>query len=231
MQWPKDRDCWIARKQGDWHPGMPSLISLIIFCLFTVQGANRGVDYITGDRPDVTQSLTVVEQAMPLQYWGILFLLASIIVMAGMLFRQHKVIITGCLFFVVLYSGITWGLTVKMLSRMTPVSHFWSVLSSPEAHAPSSLMWALIGLMVVASVALMIVVKRGRWMVFMASTVLIVVAMLCATDGHLFMFIYELVAHFPIDGWRTPSSFAMTTIIWGLFAWGTKVMQKARRGQ
>lgn len=231
MQWPKDRDCWIARRQGDWHPGMPSLISLIIFTLFTVQGANRGVDYITGDRPDVTQSLTVVEQAMPLQCWGILFLLASIIVIAGMLFRQHKVIITGCLFFVVLYSGITWGLTMKMLSRMTPPSDFWKALIDPEIHAPSPGMWALIGLMCACCAALTVVAKKHRAFVVTVSFLIILLTFTFATYGKLFTFIYHAAQAFPLDGWRTPSSFAMTTVIWGLFAWGTKVMQKARRGQ
>ena len=85
MQFPRDRTSWLARKQGDWQPGMPTFISFVILGLFTAQGANRGVDYITGDRPDVTKSLTVVEQAMPLHYWGALFLIASTVVAAGML--------------------------------------------------------------------------------------------------------------------------------------------------
>nr|DAL10870.1 MAG TPA_asm: hypothetical protein [Caudoviricetes sp.] len=229
MQFPRDRTSWLARKQGDWQPGMPTFISFVILGLFTTQGANRGVDYITGDRPDVTQSLTVVEQAMPLHYWGVLFLIASTVVAAGMLFRRAQVIITGCLCFVVLYSGITWGLTVKMLTRMTPVEDFWHVLTAPESHAPSGLAWALIGALCVLCAILCGLVNKHTEVVILASTVIIVLAFVFATGGHLGHFIGEVNSFFPLDGWRTPSSFAMTTIIWGLFAWGTKVMQKARR--
>jgi hypothetical protein len=231
MQWPKNRDSWLARRQGDWSPGMPSLISFIIFGLFTAQGANRGVDYITGDRPDVTQSLTVVESAMPLQVWGVLFLMASAVVATGVVFRQYKAIITGCLFFVVLYSGITWGLTVKMFGRMTPPSDFWRALVDPNIYAPTPLMWVIIALMCVCCSVLTIVAKKYRAVVAAASLFIILLTCVFATYGHLAEFIYHAAQAFPLDGWRTPSSFAMTTAIWGLFAWGTKVMQKARRGQ
>lgn len=230
MQFPRDRNSWLARKQGDWRPGMPTFISLVILGLFTAQGANRGVDYITGDRPDVTQSLTVVEQAMPLQYWGVLFLIASTVVSAGVLFRRAQVIITGCLFFVVLYSGITWGLTVKMLTRMTSVEEFRHILTAPESHAPSGAAWILIALLCVLCAGAIVLADKYTGFIFLASIVVIIAAFVAATGGHFVYFISEFVEHFPLDGWRTPSSFAMTTLIWGLFAWGTKVMQKARRG-
>ncbi|ACP33501.1 hypothetical protein [Corynebacterium aurimucosum] len=231
MQWPKNRDSWLAQRQGDWSPGMPSLIFFIIFGLFTVQGANRGVDYITGDRPDVTQSLTVVEEAMPLQVWGVLFLMASLVVAVGMVFRRHNIIIAGCLYFVVLYSGITWGLTMKMLTRMTPMSEFWAALTDPDIHAPTPFMWVVIILMCVGCAALTVVVKKHRLLVGAVSALIILLTCMFATYGHLATFIYHSAQTFPLDGWRTPSSFALTTTIWALFAWGTKVMQKARRGQ
>lgn len=230
MQFPRDRSSWLARKQGDWQPGMPTFISFVILGLFTTQGANRGVDYITGDRPDVTQSLTVVEQAMPLHYWGVLFLIASTVVAAGMLFRRAQVIITGCLCFVVLYSGITWGLTVKMLTRMTPVGEFRHVLTAPESHAPSGVAWGLIILLCALCVGAIVLADKYTGLIFLASIVVIIAAFTAATGGHLNYFVSEFIEHFPLDGWRTPSSFAMATLIWGLFAWGTKVMQKARRG-
>ncbi|WP_253287086.1 hypothetical protein [Corynebacterium aurimucosum] len=210
---------------------MPSLISFIIFGLFTVQGAIRGVDYITGDRPDVTQSLTVVEQAMPLQWWGALFLMAFLVVTVGMVFRRHNIIIAGCLYFVVLYSGITWGLTMKMLTRMTPLSDFWAALVDPDIHAPTPFMWVVIILMCVGCATLTAVVKKHRLLVGAVSTLIILLTCMFATYGHLATFIYHSAQTFPLDGWRTPSSFALTTTIWALFAWGTKVMQKARRGQ
>lgn len=228
MQFPRDRSSWLARKQGDWQPGMPTFISFVILGLFTAQGANRGVDYITGDRPDVTKSLTVVEQAMPLHYWGVLFLIASTVVAAGMLFRRAQVIITGCLCFVVLYSGITWGLTVKMLTRMTPVEDFRYILTAPESHAPSGAAWVLISLLCVLCAGTIVLSDKYTGLIFLASIVVIIAAFTAATGGHLTHFISEFVEHFPLDGWRTPSSFAMTTTIWALFAWGTKVMQKAR---
>lgn len=223
-------DGWLAHRQGEWQPGIPTFISTLIFVLLTAQGANRGLDYITGDRPDVTQSLTVVEQAMPLQWWGFLFLLAAAVVVLGMIFRRTKVIIMGCLFFVVLYSGITWGLAVRMVRQMEPFSEFWRVFYSPEAHAPSLFSWIVIGVLCALCAAFYAMVNRNKWIVVVASMMLIVVAFIVATGGYLHIFIDELINNFPFDGWRTPSSFALTTIVWALFAWGTKVMERARRG-
>ena len=36
------------------------------------------------------------------------------------------------------------------------------------------------------------------------------------------------VAAWPWDGWRTPTSFIVTSILWGCLAWGTRIMQRAR---
>ena len=59
--------------KGDWRPGLPSDVSMILLILLAVQAVNRGIDYLMGDRDTTTNSLTVVEQAMPLWVWGLLF--------------------------------------------------------------------------------------------------------------------------------------------------------------
>lgn len=221
---------WLKRHQGTWRPGMPVMVSGLILAVYNFQQYIRGLDYVTGDRPDTTESLTVVEQAMPLPMWGAAFLMVAFIVTAGMVLRQARILITGCLLSVVLYAGLTWGLAMKMLARMRPPREFLDTLTDHSAHAPTHAGWIIMGLIFLATVALAFTATRKHRLWFIAAGILAeVVALIVATDGDTWYFLRNTAEHFPLDGWRTPTSFAMTTIIWALFAWGTKIMDKARR--
>lgn len=159
--------------KGNWRPGMPSDVSAVILGALALQAANRGVDYVTGDRENTTYSLTVVEQAMPLWAWGIGFLLGGLTVGFGMFCRRASPIVYGSVLLMAMYGALSWGLMLKMVERGTSFSDFWAVLGSGDF-------------------------------------------------AHVF-------AAWPWDGWRTPMSLVMTSFVWGCFAWGTRVMQKARR--
>ena len=106
---------------------------------------------------------------------------------------------------------------------------FWHILTAPESHAPRGVAWGLIILLCALCAGAIVLADKYTGLIFLASIAAIIAAFIAATGGHLNHFVSEFIEYFPLDGWRTPSSFAMTTLIWGLFAWGTKVMQKARR--
>lgn len=159
--------------KGTWRPGMPADISALILGLLAFQAANRGLDYVTGDRENTTKSLTVVEQAMPLWAWGIGFMVGGLMVGFGMWRRRAEPIIYGAILLMAMYGALSWGLMLKMVERGTSFSDFWAT------------------------------VGRGDFA--------------------------HVIAAWPWDGWRTPTSLVMTAVIWGCFAWGTRVMQKARR--
>ena len=39
---------------------------------------------------------------------------------------------------------------------------------------------------------------------------------------------HGIIHAWPWDGWRTPMGFLVTAVLWGCFAWGTRVIQRAR---
>ncbi|AEK36232.1 putative membrane protein [Corynebacterium variabile DSM 44702] len=126
--------------RGQWRPGMPQDVSALIVTVFTVQMLIRGLDYITDDRDGVTASLTVVERAMPLQAWGVLFLAAAGAVIAGMALRRSAIIISGALLAAGLYAGLTWGLTLRMIERGWP----WDGWRTPTQFLTAVAFWLLI---------------------------------------------------------------------------------------
>lgn len=111
-------------RKGDWIPGLPADVSALLLCLLSLQAMNRGIDYLMGDRDTTTRSLTVVEQAMPLWAWGILFVLGGLSSLAGMWWRRAEPIITGSVLLMATYGALAWGLLLKMIERGTAVSRF-----------------------------------------------------------------------------------------------------------
>ncbi|GEM_PF-2143120 len=111
-------------RKGDWIPGLPADVSALLLCLLSLQAMNRGIDHLMGDRDTTTKSLTVVEQAMPLWAWGILFFLGGLLTLVGMWRRRAEPIITGSVLLMATYGAMAWGLLLKMIERGTPVSRF-----------------------------------------------------------------------------------------------------------
>lgn len=130
----------LTNLRGTWRPGMPQDVSALIVTVFTVQMVVRGLDYITGDRDGITTSLNVVERAMPLELWGVLFLAASGIIFSGILLRHATPIIYGSLLAAGLYAGMTWGLTLRMIERGWP----WDGWRTPTQFLTAVAFWLLI---------------------------------------------------------------------------------------
>ncbi|KGM18138.1 hypothetical protein [Corynebacterium auriscanis] len=110
--------------KGDWRPGLPADVSALLGGIMALQAGNRGVDYLLGDRDTTTNSLTVVEQAMPLWVWGMLFFAGGVLVGVGMWKRHAEPIVTGATLLMATYGALAWGLLLKMIERGTPVRAF-----------------------------------------------------------------------------------------------------------
>lgn len=123
--------------KGQWRPGMPQDVSALLLYGFTLLVWVRGIDYFTGDRADVTTSLSVVEAAMSLQWWGAFFIIGAALTTAGIAVKQDLLIIYGSLLNMALYGGLTWGLLLKMVERGWP----WDGYRTPLQFLMLAVVW------------------------------------------------------------------------------------------
>lgn len=127
-------------KKGEWTPGLQSDLSVISMCALALEALIRGVDYITGDGDNVTQSLTVVEQTMPLQIWGIMLLTGGMTFLAGIMLRRFGLVILGSVLSMAIYSALTVGLFLRMVERGWP----WDGYRTPLMFAVIALLFGLV---------------------------------------------------------------------------------------
>ncbi|QDF19160.1 minor tail protein [Gordonia Phage Lollipop1437] len=116
-------------ERGDWVPLIPLPIRMIILILWAIEPISRGLDYITGDGPNVTQSLNAVESAFPLHVWGIFCFVSGVLILAGFAGRWKKIAITGLHLAGATYFALACGLTDTAIDRggdgfRTPVMFF-----------------------------------------------------------------------------------------------------------
>ena len=129
-----------APKKGDWTPGLQDDLSVIAMCALAIEVLIRGLDYLTGDREDVTQSLTVVEQTMSLQAWGVILLVGASTFLGGMVLRRFGLVIFGAVISMATYSALTVGLFIRMADRGWP----WDGYRTPLTFAVIALFFGLI---------------------------------------------------------------------------------------
>lgn len=103
--------------RGDWVPLIPERFRWPILLLWAAEPIARGMDYITGDAPGTTQSLTFVEQAMPLQGWGTLCLVGGLLVLFGYVGRWVMVSVWGLHLVASTYAALAVGLVAKTIER------------------------------------------------------------------------------------------------------------------
>ncbi|MGP6175450.1 hypothetical protein [Corynebacterium sp. A21] len=93
---------------------------MVAMWAFCIEALIRGIDYFTGDRTDVTQSLTVVEAALPIQAWGALLITGSVTFLFGIVRRRHGPIITGSVLLMAVYGALAAGMAIAMVGRGWP---------------------------------------------------------------------------------------------------------------
>lgn len=125
LNWLKDR----LPRQGDWTPTIPFPLRAVILAVWAFEPISRGLDYITGDGPNVTRSLTKVEAAFPLPVWGIFCLIAGILIVFGFAGRWRQMSILGLHLAGATYFALGVGLAAAVIERggdgfRTPVMFF-----------------------------------------------------------------------------------------------------------
>lgn len=110
--------------RGEWSPGLQPDLAFTVMLLMSLEVMVRGIDYLTGDRPDVTTNLSVVESAMPLPMWGVLFLLAGGTFLFGVVARRFTPLIFGSVTVMALYGSLAVGLFLRMAERGWPWDGF-----------------------------------------------------------------------------------------------------------
>ena len=110
--------------RGEWQPGLQPDLSFLVMMLLSLEIIVRGFDYLTNDRPDVTSNLSVVENAMPLPLWGILFFISGGTFLFGALYRRFSPLIFGAITAMALYGALATGLFLRMVERGWPWDGF-----------------------------------------------------------------------------------------------------------
>ena len=103
-----------------WEPGLQPDLSLTVMYLLSIEPLVRGIDYITGDRASASSALRPVEEAMPLWAWGIIFITASALFLAGITRRKHNFIIAGSILIVATYGAFAAGVMIEIIGEGWP---------------------------------------------------------------------------------------------------------------
>ena len=125
-----------------WQPGLQPDFAMAFIFLVSWESINRGVDYLLGDSPGVTKSLTFVERAMPLQLWGIIFIATGFLVAGGAIAHRFGPILAGSLLGFASYTSLAVGTVVAVWDRGLPPDGW----RAPNQLMVIGLLFALIGM-------------------------------------------------------------------------------------
>ena len=104
-------------QRGTWTPLLPVAIRLLVVALPPLETLLRGIDYVTGDQPSTTNSLTFVEQLLPLWAWGVLCIGSAVMILAGFAGRWPRPSIIGFAVGGSTYLSLAYGLALKTVER------------------------------------------------------------------------------------------------------------------
>ena len=107
-----------SQYHGKWRMGhFDPKVALLCCIMIAIEALARGLDYATGDHPDTSNSLTQIEKAMPLQWWGFLCMIAGGGVLIGMLGKWATMIIGCSMIGGATYMTLAVGLAMKTVDR------------------------------------------------------------------------------------------------------------------
>lgn len=104
-------------RRGKWTPLLPVAVRLMVVVLPPLETLLRGIDYITGDAPSTTNSLTFVEQLLPLWAWGLLCIGSAVTILTGFAGRWPGPAILGFAVGGSTYLSLAYGLALKTVER------------------------------------------------------------------------------------------------------------------
>ena len=113
-----------------------------VVTVFAAEAMVRAIDYIGGDRHGITSSLTVIEQAMPLTWWGIVLLSVGILAIAGVWSGRPMLVIVAAIIGGATYFALAYGLTLRMLERGMPPDGYRTPV---DFGAKATVWWSIAG--------------------------------------------------------------------------------------
>lgn len=104
--------------RGNWRPGgFPPVITLItklvLFGMMTV----RGSDYFFGDSGEIGGNLTEIEAAAPLQWWGVICVIAAMSGFLGVLLRRASPVLWAHIGGAALYASFSVGILIDVIHK------------------------------------------------------------------------------------------------------------------
>lgn len=97
-------------RELDWRPGFPASTGSFMIAVLAVESIVRGLDYVTGDDRATTVFASTVEKALPLTVWGVAYIAAGLLVIAGMFAKRHRLIMVGSYIAGATYGATAYGL-------------------------------------------------------------------------------------------------------------------------
>ena len=110
----------VRTDRSRWEPGLQPDMSLMVMYLLSLEPLVRGIDYITGDDGTFNRALRIVEDAMPLWIWGVIFTAAAVLFLTGVTRRKHNFIIAGSILMVATYGAFSVGAIFEIASEGWP---------------------------------------------------------------------------------------------------------------
>ncbi len=100
----------LGRLVGNWKPGrFPQWVTLAINLTLSWMMITRGWDYLRAATGYPGHWLSKLENTLPLDVWGALFITAGTLTLAGIGFRQGRLVLAGHLLACSLYFAVSTG--------------------------------------------------------------------------------------------------------------------------
>lgn len=116
--------------------------AILMVWVMVMEPVLRGLDYIMGDGRNVTNSLSYVEEAAPLWFWGAVCLLAGLLVAFGLGRKVYEPVIVGSIMAFAVYMTLAVGLLMNVWQRGWPPDGF----RTPAMFVAFGALWAIVAL-------------------------------------------------------------------------------------
>lgn len=124
--------------KGKFTPSVPRSTAQWILAALGLEVFLRGLGLFIQDSPRVV--MTLVEAAIPLDIWGALTILASLLLLYGVLFRRGLPIFYGATTTMAIYLAFGWGAALQVAELGWP----WNGLKSVTTIVMLGFVWGLI---------------------------------------------------------------------------------------
>lgn len=103
--------------RGDWVPLLPERTRMLVVMAIPIEAILRAWDYLTPNLVPPTVSLSVVEQMMPLEVWGVLCGIVGVVTLWGLAWRWPRTAITGLRFGAATYAVLAAGQWLSVIDN------------------------------------------------------------------------------------------------------------------